>query len=200
MQFISKDGERRGGQLLCPSPNRANGAFFYSLFPKLHNTGFKTADIRSSYRRCVIEKAGLENFEICTEKHLSEQKACNFIKKRLQQRCFPVNIAEFSRTPILKNIYERFQNLFCSEVCLQWWNFMQWQKVFFLYQETITESYSEPCQISSKMNCSVKEVNRSEAAIRGVLQEKVLLEISQNSQENTCTRASFNKVADLQLC
>ena len=34
-------------------------------------------------------------------------QACNFIKKRLQQRCFPVNIAKFLRTPILKNICER---------------------------------------------------------------------------------------------
>ena len=27
--------------------------------------------------------------------------------KRLQRMCFPINIAYFSRTPILKNIYER---------------------------------------------------------------------------------------------
>ena len=31
---------------------------------------------------------------------------CNFIKKRLQHRCFPINIAKFLRTPILKNICE----------------------------------------------------------------------------------------------
>ena len=31
-------------------------------------------------------------------------KVCSFIKKRLQHRCFPVNIAKFLRTPILKNI------------------------------------------------------------------------------------------------
>ena len=29
---------------------------------------------------------------------------CNFIKKRLQHMCFPVNIAKFLRTPILRNI------------------------------------------------------------------------------------------------
>ena len=34
-------------------------------------------------------------------------KACKFIKKWLQHRCFPVNIAKFLRTPILKNIYVR---------------------------------------------------------------------------------------------
>ena len=34
-------------------------------------------------------------------------KACNFIKKRLQRRCFPANIAKFLRTAILKNINKR---------------------------------------------------------------------------------------------
>ena len=32
---------------------------------------------------------------------------------------------------------------------------------------------------------------KTEAAIRSVLQRKVFLEMSQNSQENTCVRASF---------
>ena len=35
-------------------------------------------------------------------------KVCNFLKKRLQQRCFRVNIAKFLRTLILKNISKRF--------------------------------------------------------------------------------------------
>ena len=34
-------------------------------------------------------------------------QACNFIKKRLQHMCFPVNITKFLRTPILKNIRKR---------------------------------------------------------------------------------------------
>ena len=34
-------------------------------------------------------------------------QACNFIKKRLQHRCFALNIVKFSRTPILKNICKR---------------------------------------------------------------------------------------------
>ena len=34
-------------------------------------------------------------------------EACSSIKKRLQHRCFPVYIAKFLRTAILKNIYER---------------------------------------------------------------------------------------------
>ena len=38
----------------------------------------------------------LKNFANFTEKHL---KACNFIKKRLQHRCFPVKFAKFLKAP-----------------------------------------------------------------------------------------------------
>ena len=34
-------------------------------------------------------------------------KASHFIKKRLQHSCFPVNIAKFIKTPILKNSCKR---------------------------------------------------------------------------------------------
>ena len=43
-------------------------------------------------------------------------QVCNFIKKRLQQRCFPVIIAKFLRTPILKNIWEGLL-LFIQKIC-----------------------------------------------------------------------------------
>ena len=51
----------------------------------------------SSDRR---KKAVLENFAIFIGKHLCWRLT-------IQQRCFPANIAKFSRTPILKNIYKR---------------------------------------------------------------------------------------------
>ena len=38
-------------------------------------------------------------------------QACKFIKKRLQHRCFSVNIVKFLRTPILKNTCE---HCFCK--------------------------------------------------------------------------------------
>ena len=38
-------------------------------------------------------------------------QSCNFIKKRLQYRCFPINIAKFVKTPVLKNIFERLFEL-----------------------------------------------------------------------------------------
>ena len=34
-------------------------------------------------------------------------QVCNFIKKRLQHRCFHGSFAKFLRVPILKNIYEQ---------------------------------------------------------------------------------------------
>ena len=58
----------------------------------------------SSYQRCSIKEAVLIMFAIFTEKRL---QACNFIKKRLQHRYFPVSIANFLRTSILNNIYDR---------------------------------------------------------------------------------------------
>ena len=56
---------------------------------KFHNISKKTPVLESLFNRV----AGL--------------KACSFIKKLLKCRCFPVNIAKFLRTPILKNIWKR---------------------------------------------------------------------------------------------
>ena len=47
-----------------------------------------------------MKKAFLKNFAIFTGK----LQACNFIKNGLRYRCFPMNIAKFLRTPILKDI------------------------------------------------------------------------------------------------
>ena len=63
----------------------------------------------SSHRRCSVKNLF---FKIS---QYSQENACvglsslikSFMKKRLQHRCFPVNIAKFLRTPILKNICER---------------------------------------------------------------------------------------------
>ena len=54
----------------------------------------------------------LNNFAILTRKtpvfesllnKVARLEACHFIRKRLQYRCFPVNIAKFLRTVFLKN-------------------------------------------------------------------------------------------------
>ena len=46
---------------------------------------------RSSHRKCFMKETVLKNFAIFTGKF----QACNFIKTRLQHRCFPLNIAKF---------------------------------------------------------------------------------------------------------
>ena len=43
----------------------------------------------------VLQNGVLKNFAVFTGKHL---QASNFIKKRFQNMCFPVNIAKFLRT------------------------------------------------------------------------------------------------------
>ena len=61
-----------------------------------------------------LKKSVLKSVAIFTEKHLRWSlllimfsKFSNFIKKRLQRRCFPVNIVKILRTPILNDICER---------------------------------------------------------------------------------------------
>ena len=49
---------------------------------------------------------------------VAELQTCNIIKKRLQHRCFCVNIAKFLKTPILKIICERLLlplEVFCKD-------------------------------------------------------------------------------------
>ena len=67
---------------------------------------------RSSHGRCLWKKVFLEISQenTCVGVFFNKVvgvKACNFIKKALQHRCFPVKFAKFLRTPILKNICER---------------------------------------------------------------------------------------------
>ena len=66
---------------------------------------------RSSHRSCSMKKVFLESSKnsqknTCARvSFLIKQQtlACNFIKKRLWQRCFPVNFVKFLRTPFLQN-------------------------------------------------------------------------------------------------
>ena len=73
---------------------------------------------RSSHHRCFTKKSIFEKFAIFTGKQktpvleslfnkIAGLKACSFIKKRLQYKCFPVNTAKFFRILTLKNICER---------------------------------------------------------------------------------------------
>ena len=48
-------------------------------------------------------------------------EVCNFIKKRLQHRCFLVNIAKFLRTFILKNILKGLLRTSNHKVSDKYW-------------------------------------------------------------------------------
>ena len=67
--------------------------------------------IRSSHRRCFIEKGVLKTLAKFTGKHLcwslffnkvAGLQPSSLLKKRLQHMCFPVNFAKFLRTPFFK--------------------------------------------------------------------------------------------------
>ena len=60
--------------------------------------------VRSSHRRCCIRKLFLKILQYRQETPVLESKTCNFIKKRPQHRCFPVNIAKYLILLILKDI------------------------------------------------------------------------------------------------
>ena len=61
------------------------------IFHNLQNSLERSVDLNEN-ATCVNTRVTLQ--------------ASIFIKKRLQRRCFPLNIAKFLRKPILKNIYE----------------------------------------------------------------------------------------------
>ena len=70
---------------------------------------------RTSHRRCSVKKGVLKNFASFTGKHLywslfyevTGLQPANFLKKRLQHKCFSVEFAKLLRTPILMNICKR---------------------------------------------------------------------------------------------
>ena len=68
--------------------------------------------LKSSHRKCSVKYGLLKNFAKFTGKHLcwslfAGLKGWNFIKKRIQHKCFSVKIAKSLRTPIFKNICEQ---------------------------------------------------------------------------------------------
>ena len=74
--------------------------------------------VRSSHRRCSVEKGVLKSFTIFTAKHLlwsllfnkvAGLRPATLLKRRLEHRCFPEIIAKFLRKSVLKNIYERLR-------------------------------------------------------------------------------------------
>ena len=86
------------------------------LFNVLRENKFGITEIKKQPLGCSIKEGISKSFAMFTGKRLcwslllikfQALRPCNFIKKRLQHRCFPVNIAKFLRKLILKNICQR---------------------------------------------------------------------------------------------
>ena len=86
--------------------------YFTALF--LQSTSGRLLMLRKTFAQtCSVKKVFLEisrNSQESTSVRVSfliklqalrRSQACNFIKKRLWRRCFPVNLAKFLRTPFL---------------------------------------------------------------------------------------------------
>ena len=79
------------------------------------NKKFCIASPEAVVQRCSEKKLLLKLCPEFTGKHQCQSlfnkvaglQTYNFIKKRCQQRCFPVNFVKFLGTPILKNIHEQ---------------------------------------------------------------------------------------------
>ena len=117
--------------------------FSSSDWSKSHFRPAHVTTVRSSHRRCPIKKLLLKKCNIHMKTpvlgslfiKVASLKVCNFIKKRLQRRYFPVNIAKFLRTPISKNIWKRFLNSYSKG------EYTLWNISFRLFHETQFNSY-----------------------------------------------------------
>ena len=74
---------------------------------------FQTDNYRSHHRRCSVKQVLLKISQISQENtyfgvpfynKVAVPRACNFIEKRLQHKCFPMKFTKILRTSILKNI------------------------------------------------------------------------------------------------
>ena len=75
----------------------------------------------------------------------SLRRACNFIKKRLEHKCFPVKFAKFLRTPILRKICKRLL-LYFSGIFESWRiEIIEMWLIFFLCVIVTTLKYVQMC-------------------------------------------------------
>ena len=106
----------------------------------------------------------------------SHQRCSRKNKKRLWHRCFPMNFAKFLRAPFLQNTSRRLLLWFIvykpiTDIAEVFW-------LFFLFQWFPFAGIASINHLPEALTrrCSVK---------------KVVLEVLQNSQENTCAKFFF---------
>ena len=75
---------------------------------------------KNSHRKCSVKKAFVKTSQYPQGNtgvgvffnKVADLQTCNFIKKTLLHRCFPVNIVKFVRASVLNNI--------CVQLILNW--------------------------------------------------------------------------------
>ena len=82
--------------------------FYKCIFKELYKDNITEAVVQ----RCSVRRVFLKNLKKNTRKHLCQSlyfnkvaslRSATPLKKRLWHRCFPVDFAEFLRTPFLQN-------------------------------------------------------------------------------------------------
>ena len=105
--------------------------FLHGWFPIkfvfTYNTSFVWWEInfRSSHWRRSVKKDVLKNFAKCAAKHLCQSLLATLLKRRLWNRCFPVNFPKFLRTPFVQNTFCT-EHLFTTSLEDCFWNFKHW--------------------------------------------------------------------------
>ena len=135
-------------------------------------------------------------------------QACNVTKKRLHRR-FPMNIVNFNNTNFEKHlrtagslssyILHRKLNKIIQEA--DWPSRLAF--CFFWNIKSLYFTYSHPYSLVLSLaviRCYLLLLFAKEAVAQTSSVKKVFLEISQNSQENTCARVSFLKKLQTMAC
>ena len=127
-------------------------------------------------------------------------QACNFMKKRLQHRCFPVKFTKFLRAPILKSICERLT------ASIYWFQILIVDSTHFSssYISILPEKLRKDLVFSRfqgvwKWNTGIKTVDISRSSCPEVFYKKGVLTNSTKFTGNTCASLFFNKVTLAQV-
>ena len=102
--------------------------FLVPFFPQLHCFAIQMIGLHMQKQSSEVfyKKSCSSKFCNIYGKHLcwsllklQVSQACNFIKKRLHNSFFPVSIAKFLRTAILKSIYKRLHLYMMGEALIK---------------------------------------------------------------------------------
>ena len=126
---------------------------------------------------------------------------CNFVKKKLRNRCSPLNIAKFLRTPFF--LQNTSGGYFCDVQVIVSCNIgpsrPKQNCVGYFPSKSLLHTQGHYCTSNFLTQCCFRCISATlsvrfsyaEAVVRRCSVKNLFLKISQNSQKNTCARVSF---------